>query len=151
MQVRRILCPLDFSDTGRIAVDHAAALAKTFGAEIVLLHIVEPVLYPVAYGLAVTAAVDLEQEAVRAAEAALATVAAEVEALGVLVVQRVDTGTPSHRVCDLAVELKADLVVMATHGLTGVRHLVIGSTTERVVRHCDVPVLTVKAKSDGGS
>lgn len=145
MQVRRILCPVDFSDASRAALTTAEEMARSYGAELVLAHVVEPVLYPVAYGLAATATIDIEEEARAGATKALQPLAAEIVSRGVRCVTHVASGTPSLRICSLVDELEIDLVVMSTHGLTGVRHLLIGSTTERVVRRCRCPVLTVKA------
>jgi len=145
MNVRRILCPLDFSDASRAALAIAEDMARVFDAELVLVHVVEPVLYPVDYGLAATATLDLEQEARAGAQAALEPLADEVTERGVRCSSRLISGTAAAAICDLAAELEAGLVVMSTHGFTGVRHLLIGSTTERVVRRCSCPVLTVKA------
>lgn len=145
MKLNRILCPVDFSECSWAALTTAEALARVFGSELVLAHVVEPVLYPVAYGLAATATLDLEGEARSGAEAALAPLAAEIAARGVSCSSQVTGGTAAVRICGLVEELDIDMVVMSTHGHTGVRHLLIGSTTERVVRRCACPVLTVKA------
>lgn len=144
MKIGRILCPIDFSDQSQAALDKAEGLAEAFGAELLVLHVVEPVLYPVAYGLAATAAVDLAAEARKGAEQALGPVIEALKERGVSAAPLVAEGTASLRICELAEEREIDLVVMATHGLTGVRHLLIGSTAERVVRRCVCPVMTVK-------
>lgn len=149
MQVRRILCPLDFSDASKAAITQAESVCEAFGAELVLAHVVEPVLYPVAYGLAATSAYDLETEARNAAEQVMTPLVEELQARGVKATMHLDTGTPALRLCELCGELEIDMIVMSTHGLTGMKHLLIGSTAERVVRRSPVPVLTVKAPDAG--
>ena len=57
----------------------------------------------------------------------------------------VDTGAASMRICELVKDQHFDLVVLSTHGYTGLKHVLLGSTAERVVRHCSCPVLTVKS------
>ncbi|MFT7463080.1 MAG: universal stress protein A [Pseudohongiellaceae bacterium] len=146
MKIDRILCPLDFSDQSQAALDNAEGLATTFGAELIVLHVVEPVLYPVAYGLTSTVAVDLSADACKGAERALAPVVEALLDRGVRAAPLVAEGRASGRICELVDERDIDLVVMATQGLTGVKHLLIGSTAERVVRHCSCPVMTVKNK-----
>lgn len=148
MKIGRILCPIDFSDQSHAALEEAEGLARTFGAELLVLHVVEPVLYPVAYGLAATATIDLAAEARKGAEQALGPVVAALKERAIDAAPLVAEGTASMRICELADERDVDLVVMATHGLTGVRHLLIGSTAERVVRRCRCPVMTVKAHKD---
>jgi nucleotide-binding universal stress UspA family protein len=150
MKLRRILCPVDFSDASHAALDAAEGLAKDVDAELVLVHVIEPVLYPVAYGMAATATLDLEDEARAGAQSALQPLADALSGRGVRCTTHLASGTASSTICDLVGELEADLVVMSTHGFTGVRHLLIGSTTERVVRRCPCPVLTVKAGDAAG-
>jgi nucleotide-binding universal stress UspA family protein len=145
LSVTKILCPVDFSKPSEAAVAHAAELARRFDAELVLLHVVEPVLYPVAYGLPPVAPVNYEETAKTSAAAALQPLLGPLVKSGVRVRTLVDSGTASMRICDLAREDGFDLVVLATHGYTGLKHVLLGSTAERVVRHCACPVLTVKA------
>lgn len=144
-KVEKILCPVDFSDPSRAALTHAAALAKAFSAQVVVAHVVEPVLYPVAYGLPPVAPVNYEENAKEAAEKALAPLVDELVKQGVDARSVVDSGTASLRICDLAETDGFDLVVIATHGYTGLKHALLGSTAERVVRHCRCPVLAVKS------
>lgn len=150
MNVRRILLPLDFSDASHGALSQAEAMARAFKAELVLVHVVEPMLYPEAYGLG-SSAFTLEAEARKGALAALEPLARELKSRGLVCRVHIDSGTPAMRLCELPKELQADMIVMSTHGHTGFKHLLIGSTTERVVRRSPVPVLTVKAQPASGS
>lgn len=143
LKISKILCPVDFSEHSQAALDHAAELARRYGAELTLLHVVEPVLYPVAYGLPPVAPVDYEQVAREAAVRTLAGLAAKLPNLKVG--QKVESGAASQRICELAKEKGFDLVVLATHGYTGLKHVLLGSTAERVVRHAPCAVLVVKA------
>lgn len=140
-----ILCPVDFSDPSQTALDYAESLARTLGAELVVLHVIEPVLYPVAYGLpASSPLLNVEEQARQGAERHLAPIVAAICGRGVTARFAVDSGTASLRIVSQAEDLGAGMIVMATHGLTGIKHMLLGSTTERVVRHSPCPVLTVK-------
>ena len=146
----KILCPVDFSSSSTEALDHAADLAKRLDAQLIVAHVVEPVLYPVAYGVpAGSPLINIEEQAKKGAQEALAPMVAELAARGVEATSLVESGTASLRITSMVEDHGVDLVVMATHGLTGFQHLLLGSTAERVVRRCPVPVLTVKmAPSD---
>ena len=147
-RVAKILCPVDFSKPSEAALAHAEEVARRFDAELVLLHVVEPMLYPVAYGLPPVAPVNYEETAKSAAESALAPLIGPLVKRGVRARTLVDSGTASMRICDLAKEEGFDLIVLATHGYTGLKHVLLGSTAERVVRHSSCPVLTVKASAE---
>ena len=142
---QRILCPVDFSAPSRTALEHAESLAKTLGAQLVLAHVVAPAVYPVAFGALPMGAAQVEEKALRAAEDGLAGTVAELAEKGLDVSSLVEAGTPARRIVEWVREHGIDLVVMGTHGLTGIGHVLLGSTAERVVRTCPCPVLTVKA------
>lgn len=147
IKITRILCPVDFSEHSQAALEHAAELARRYGASLHLLHVVEPILYPVAYGLPPVAPVDYEQVARDAAARTLAGYAGKLANIEVR--QHVESGTASQRICDFAKEHGVDLVVLATHGYTGLKHVLLGSTAERVVRHAPCAVLVVKTARAG--
>ena len=134
--VRRILCPTDFSEASAPAFDYAEQLAATTEAELVVLHVVS---VPDAWGsggLADALNQDLKQRLV-----SLVPRNPDVP------VTHVCHGGPAGEViCWIAQERECDLVVMGTHGRTGVRHLVLGSVAEHVVRHAPCPVLTVRQR-----
>ena len=139
-----IMCPLDFSEPCRVALDHAESLARTLGAELILAHVVVPAMYPVAFGAVPLGAVTLEEEARAAAETSLAEDVKRLGEEGVNCRGLVEVGTPAYRLVEMVRENGVDLVIMGTHGATGLGHVLLGSTAERVVRHCPCPVLTVK-------
>ena len=145
LQVKRILCPVDFSDSSDHAMRYAAALAGTFGADLTLLHVVAPV---VAALPGETALPDMLQtnidELVEACRKRLELTVDTLAADGLTVQHKVVNGVPFIEIIRYAREAETDLIVMGTHGRTGLGHLLIGSVAERVVRKAPCPVLTVK-------
>jgi universal stress protein A len=144
IRIRRILLPTDFSNASAAATKYACALATTFDAELHLLHTLETHLISTpefAMGL------DLPrylQESKAAAEQALARVLDPQWSAGRKVVQAVVEGSPRVEIVRYARQQEIDLIVLATHGRTGLAHLLIGSVAESVVRTAPCPVLTVR-------
>lgn len=142
-----ILVPTDFSAASRLAVDAAALLARDLGAKITLVHVHDPgaVRAPAAFH-ARTQDQDLDAELEDAAAAELETLRAsalaDVADLDTVVLR--DESAP-HAITTYASKIGADLIVIATHGRTGLKHLLIGSVAERVVRHATMPVLTLRS------
>jgi universal stress protein A len=143
MKIQRILCPVDFSDRSRQAVEYARGFAETFQSEIHLLHVIEPIIYPIEYGVAPTPHLDLEETARTNAEVELKRLV-ENSTRGIATKIWVRIGRAAEAIVDVAKDAKVDLIVMATHGRTGVSHLFLGSTAERVVRLAPCPVLAAK-------
>ena len=149
MTVTKILVPIDFSEHSEAALEHAIEIAKAFGAECVLHHVVEAALYPVAYGMAPVSSVNFEEDAKNNAQEAMQPLLDKISAAGVKASSFIETGMASLRICETAQRDGFDLIVIATHGLTGLAHLLMGSTAERVVRHASCPVLSVKVDVGG--
>jgi nucleotide-binding universal stress UspA family protein len=146
----RILVPTDGSDCARAAADHAIELAREHGATVYALHVLhlrpslEPNVEAVLDALEATGEEALDDVARRGADA------------GVEVVTEMEKGVPNEVVRAVAEREGADLIVMGTHGLSGLERFLLGSTTERVLRLSSVPVLTVGRDSadddsDGGA
>lgn len=145
IDLRRILVPTDFSKHSDVALTYAAALAEKFGAELFLLNVVQDLalFIPDAVAVAPPIAVPVEQF-LAAAREALERVALATD-LGSLTVHReVREGTPFYEIIRFAKERQVDLIVMGTHGHTGLTHVLLGSVTEKVVRKAPCPVLTVR-------
>jgi nucleotide-binding universal stress UspA family protein len=147
MQFRHILAPTDFSEYSKQAVVSALELARTFGAKLTMLHVVE--LPPVEgyVPLAVNATWptfldDLERQATQD----LAQWVPEAEASDVEVVRLVAVGSPHRKIIDTAEAEQVDLIVMATAGRSGFSRLIMGSIAERVVRTATCPVLTIRPR-----
>jgi universal stress protein A len=140
---RTILCPTDFSEHSDAALARAEDLARRLDAELVLLHVVEPLLVPVEYGLP-PSVIEYEDAASARAREYLEAAALALRARGVRVRTLVVAGTASEQIAQVVQRERIDLVVLATHGRTGLRHALLGSTTERVVRTCPCAVMTIK-------
>ncbi len=141
----RLLVPIDFSEHSRTALAHAKHLAALYGAALQLLHCVEEPAYPYFYapigGLAVA---DHFAELERKSLEALAKLAAETPGPEVASENFVAHGRASAEIVRFAGEHDSDMVVIATHGLTGLERMFLGSTAEEVVRGATVPVFTVR-------
>ena len=144
MEIRQILAPTDFSEFSKQAIESAFALAQTFGAKLLLLHVVELPAYPVEGFVPSTMGTTLIDDLQRQASLDLAQVLREPPNATVEVSRQVDVGIPYRTIVEVAEAVKADLIVMATHGRTGLSHLVMGSVAERVVRTAPCPVLTIR-------
>jgi universal stress protein A len=147
MNIQRILAPTDFSELSKQGLTSALELAETFGAKLLLLHVVEPPTYPIEgimpSHLGTTMLDDLERQASRD----LAPMLSETHGSIVEVTRRVVAGIPYRKIVEVAEEEKSDLIVMTTHGRTGFSHLVMGSVTEKIVRTAPCPVLTIRPTS----
>jgi nucleotide-binding universal stress UspA family protein len=144
MEIRQILAPTDFSEFSKQAIESAFALAQTFGAKLLLLHVIELPAYPVEGIVPSTMGTTLIDDLQRQASLDLAQVLREPPKATVEVSRQVVVGIPYRKIVEVAEAAKADLIVMATHGRTGLSHLVVGSVAERVVRTAPCPVLTIR-------
>jgi universal stress protein A len=146
MTWKTILVPHDFSSPANHATALARDEAKLHGGTVILLHVVElpmqltpdTALLPDQAG----APISVRDYAVKAAEQHLDDIAARLAKDGVKPAVFVRIGKPAEEILAFAEEKKVDLIVMGTHGRTGLAHLLAGSVTERVVRTSKWPVLT---------
>lgn len=142
LKIKRILVPLDFSDAARQALSYAIALAQDMKAKITLLHVVEPIYVNSEPGMNyLPEQAEAEQTWSRKR---IGQIAAKHVPKGMFDKAVVRSGTPYFEICEAAKKLKAGLIVVTTHGRTGLSHALMGSTAERVVRHASCPVLTVR-------
>ena len=144
LAIRRILVPTDFSPHADRAVEVAVDLARTFDAEVHLLHCYE--INPGAispYGIAMPVGFDRELRS--AAEARLEQVREKVASDGVPVRSHLEPTVPALSIFEVVEEIDADLIVMGTRGLSGIQHVLMGSTAERTVRLAPCPVMVVHA------
>jgi universal stress protein A len=136
---RRLLVPVDFSRPSLAALRHALALASATQARVILLHVLEPLH---ASRLMDVAAV---QRALRqAANGQLEKLLIETRKTWPAASRELRAGHPVQTIVALARRVQADLIVMGTHGRTGLRRSLIGSVAERVVREAHCPVLVVR-------
>lgn len=143
-RLQRILVPLDFSENARKALRYAEAFARQFGARITLLHVVEPMIYPADSGFVPVETHSWEGALVKETQTRLEAVAREAIGPGVDVETVVVTGNAFMEIAELARARQIDLLIITTHGYTGLKHLLLGSTAERVVRHAPCPVMVVR-------
>jgi nucleotide-binding universal stress UspA family protein len=144
MEVRQILAPTDFSEFSKQAVQCAYELAQTFGAKLLLLHVVELLVYPVEIFLVSEEGTTLLDDLERQARLDLAELVPKSLDGAVEVLCQAVVGTPYLKIVEVAAAETVDLIVMSTHGRTGLSHLVMGSVAERVVRMAPCPVLTIR-------
>lgn len=146
ISIRSILCPYDGSEFSRRALEHATALGRFYGAGLTLLHVYTGApIGPEADQLTRDKAL-FPQERKRIV-AWLADIGAPARAAGVAVDARVVEGAPAAEILRVARGEAADLVVLGTHGRSGFDRLLLGSVTEKVLRHAPCPVLTVTARA----
>jgi nucleotide-binding universal stress UspA family protein len=141
---KEILVPIDFSDHSIAAIEEAVELAKVFDSKLHLLHCYQ--MQPGAispYGVALPSNYFTDIRA--AADKQLAEWQRRYVPAGIPVDTKVMSQVPSQSIVKTAGEIKADLIVMGTRGLTGLKHVLIGSVTERTIRFAPCPVLTVHA------
>jgi nucleotide-binding universal stress UspA family protein len=144
-QLKKFLCPTDFSETALEALRYAVDLARSQGAEIELLHVHHVPLH----GSDVKAPKTVEDlpEALRKdLGGRIALWQEQVDLAGVTLRTSLAVGTPHEAIVAAAKRTGADLIVMGTEGHSGLARMLIGSVTDRVLRTSDRPVLTVRRK-----
>ena len=140
-----ILFPTDFSHCSDQAVNEVGDLAQTLGAELHLLHIVEPIdMYSSRYGTEQTMYFDLLKQMRTGAHEDLKALSTKMSERGLHPVTAVRDGRPADEIIAYAKDHNMNLICMSTHGWTGFKHLLLGSTTERVLRHAPCPVFVIR-------
>jgi universal stress protein A len=143
MQLESILVPTDFSFHASRAFDWAIDLAQRFDAQIVLVHIHQ--LPWLGVGIGVTLPLEYFGDLRAQAKERLGQWAERARALGIQVaILELESGDPAHAICEIAEQQQVDLIVMGTHGWTGLERLLLGSVAERTVRRAPCSVLTLR-------
>ncbi|MCL4502762.1 MAG: universal stress protein [Deltaproteobacteria bacterium] len=145
--LKKILCPVDFSEPSHHALKIAVEMARQFGAALNVIHVIPPVPVHSPYPDPPNASSDYEplhqQELALESEESLKNmirwVPKEIPTLATVV-----TGDAAEEILAFAAKEHINLIVIATHGLTGWRHLITGSVTEKIVRQASCPVLTIR-------
>jgi nucleotide-binding universal stress UspA family protein len=141
--INRILVPTDFSEHAKQAIEYAAAFSQKFEAPLTILHVYASPVIPVPDGYVIVSATELADLRNRLAEG-LDKQKAEAIAAGARDVETVlAEGTAWEQIVNTSKERGCDFIVMGTHGRTGLSHLILGSTAEKVVRKANCAVLTV--------
>ena len=137
----KILFPTDFSESAENASRYALSLAKKYASKVYVIHVIEPFTYTTEFGLDFSAQLK-EMEA--SARRLLDDIAASIKKTNLDVESALITGEPFVEIIKYARKEQVDLIVMATHGRSGIEHMLMGSVAEKVVRKSPCPVLTIK-------
>lgn len=142
MKLEHLLVPVDFSENSTPAIEAALALAKPAGARVTLLHVLEPIIIPYGESLPIEPPSDVVRR--EGAEGEMERLRGRYGLEG-----KLDTlvlsGSAWDTICETADHKHVDLIVLTSHGHTGLRRLLLGSTAERIVRHARCPVLVLKS------
>ena len=151
MQIRSILLPTDFSECDNYARSYAASLARKFGASIIAVHVIEPMVPTVGYsGMTEPLPIaDIADQLETSAERELPRIAECEDCVGLEIEEVIVHGEAAAEIVRVAKEKSADLIVLSSHGRTGLGRILFGSTAEAVVRHAACPVLVVKPGKAG--
>jgi nucleotide-binding universal stress UspA family protein len=149
LKVERVLVPVDFSEGSDAALEYALGLTHALGGHVDVLHVLESPRYSsdLMVGMAGTTFSSFEDYARGAATREMESFLARHRSPGPKVHARIDAGDPAHEIVRRAETDRYDLVVMATHGRSGLAHLLVGSVTEKVIRRAPCPVLTVRTRA----
>lgn len=145
--ITKILVPTDFSETSEMALDYAITLASRFGASLHLLHVVDdPIVAGVAFGseVYIASVPTIRDGLVDDAAAKLSQLLPRAQARSVAARSEVRIGRAAETIREVAGQERCDLIVMGTHGRSGMAHLLLGSVAEKTVRSAPCPVLTVR-------
>lgn len=143
--LRKILVPIDFSEYSKKALHYAIPFARQFHAKILLLYVVEPTIYPADFSFGQIGMPNVENELRVKGEQELQELITN-EIKGVVPAEAiVKVGLPFVEVVSFAKEEGIELIIVATHGHTGVEHVLFGSTAEKIVRKAPCPVLVVRS------
>jgi universal stress protein A len=142
--IRQILVPIDFSVHSKNALKYAVPMAEQFNAALHLVYVVEPTIYPADLGFGQVVLPRVEEELRQKGAQELQLLIDREIGEAVSATYAVRTGNPHHEILAEAEEQKVDLIILATHGHSGVEHMLFGSTADRIVHHAPCPVLTVR-------
>jgi nucleotide-binding universal stress UspA family protein len=147
--VKSILVPIDFSDYSKGALKYAVEIAKKFNAKMCLIYVIEPVVYPSDFSMGQVSIPAIDNDAYERSQEELKKLAEQDIDSSIDVDVIIKSGKPFVEINECASEKNIDLIIIATHGHTGVEHLLFGSTAEKVVRKAPCPVLTLREPIKG--
>lgn len=142
IKFKRVLVPTDFSEHAKLALDYAVSLPFEDDGEVLLVHSIEPTVYPIHQVISRHDELSIENQVRKTCQMQLDDMAKAVTSVKVRTLIR--DGYASEELVDVADDEACDLIVISTHGHSGIKHLLLGSTAERVVRKASCPVLTVR-------
>ena len=139
--IKTLLCPVDFSQMSRAVLDYAVFMAQSHQAQLKLIHVVDQLHGFDSYKILHMTAVEITHEMERQAKAQLKELVAT---LPIPATFDIRFGRAADEIVIQANDDEADLIVMGSHGRSGISHLLVGSVAESVVRHAPCPVLVVR-------
>ena len=144
LPLKKILCPIDFSEYSYAALVSAEELARHFFSELLVVHIVAPVPIVSAPAGQMSFNVPLYQEELKtSSQKSLEEITRERVHADIKVQALVSMGDPANEIVRISEEEDVDLVILSSHGLTGWRHLIFGSVAEKVIRRCAKPIVCI--------
>ena len=149
LSIKKVLVPIDFSDYSKSALKYAVNFAKSFGADMTLIYVVEPIIYPPDFSMGQIAIPTISTEWDDRAREELEKLAKSEIPAEVKVKTIIKTGKPFVEIIETAAEEDIDIIIIATHGHSAVEHILFGSTAEKVVRKAPCPVLTLREPIKG--
>ncbi len=149
MTIKKVLVPIDFSDYSKSALRYAVNFAKSFNAEIILIYVVEPIIYPPDFSMGQIAMPTINTDWDNRAKEELDKLAKNEITNNGKVKTIIKTGKPFAEIIETAKEEDIDLIIISTHGHSGVEYILFGSTAEKVVRKAPCPVLTLREPIKG--
>ena len=147
--IRSILVPIDFSVHSKNALKYAVPMAEQFGASLHLIYVVEPTIYPADLGFGQVVLPGVEDELRQKGGEELEVLIEREIGKRVPATSTVRTGNPHQEILAEAKEMNVDMIVVATHGHSGVEHMLFGSTADRIVKRAHCPVLTIRPEASG--
>ena len=145
IDIRRILVPIDFSEHSKNALKYAIPFAQKFKASIDLIYVVEPTIYPADFSFGQIGFPNVEDELRTRGSDELENLMKKEIADKVVSRKIVRTGKPFYEINQYALEENINLIIIATHGHSGMENILFGSTAEKVVRKAPCPVLVVRS------
>ncbi|MCL5267715.1 MAG: universal stress protein [Bacteroidetes bacterium] len=144
VSLKKILVPQDFSDYSLHALKYAITFAELFKSELIILHIVEPIVYPADFSFGQVSIPAMEEEIRKHSEEQLSELLSKEVPEGIKATPMIRVGKPFIEIVEVAKAENADLIVISSHGRTGMDHVLFGSTADKVVRKAPCPVLTIR-------
>lgn len=144
--VNKILCPLDFSENSMEALDNAIEMARQLSAKLILAHVITPI--PVVPTPSHPSEFDISsyREMLKdTADKNMDSIVKDKIPSGVEFEKIISSGDPAQEIDKIAQNEDVDLLIISTHGRSGLKHLIFGSVAEKIIRHTPCPVLTIKS------
>ncbi len=144
VNLKKIVVPQDFSEYSSHALKYAVTLAGLFKSELIVVHVVEPIVYPADFSFGQVSIPAMEEEIRKHSEEQLNELVAKEVPDSIKAASVIKVGKPFIEIIEVAKSENADLIVISSHGRTGMDHVLFGSTADKVVRKAPCPVLTVR-------